>query len=349
MQLNFSEDTETLDENMVQDNSSGYEDEDIQMDSNGYDYSDEEENPQDDNFDEGYDYNKIQKLKKTAIGVASGIVGLVVVALVMTMAVLSKQSAQERNIKDWVKEYLAEAYSDELTEEQLDEIAAQTGFLLSDALGAEDLDFTSLTDDQIAEIVEKIREPLITTLTDEEATVMSEQLITKYFEKLEAEGKTLPGQATDSKQISDILSRINDLEYADTALKSSITSVASQQGKQGVQGIQGVQGATGATGAKGDRGEKGDKGDTGASGVDGRDGSDGTSSYIFYATDSNGANASLTPTDDSLYMKSIQATSESAARSALSSDTSAWVEFKSSGGVTATYDASNNTVTFTTN
>ena len=356
--LNFEE-TEEVVEN--------YEDDVAETYPDGYnDYSEEEFNDSDENydFDEGYDRSKMDKLKKTAIVVGSSIMGLVLLSLILTFSVISKQSNQEKNIKDWVKDYIASEYSDELTDEQLDQIAAETGFLLSDALGAEDLDFTTLSDEQIKSIVEKVREPLISTLTDAEATELSEQLITKYYEKIAEEGGTIPGQ-TDTSTISDLMARINDLEYNDKQLKNSITTVSSQSGKQGAQGVQGPQGLRGE---RGETGQRGSDGKDGKNGIDGKDGTsatvsktgstttikagngtsvtveDGTSSFTVYAKDESGTDASLEASEDRMYMTSVQAASADKALTAAKSK-GGFIKFRDVA-VSRTYDPDTNTVTF---
>lgn len=131
----------------------------------------------------------------------------------------------------------------------------------------------------------------------------------------EAEKEALAKQLGISREeLTDLISKeIDDSGEISRAIQEIKNSV--KDGKDGKDGSQGIQGV---------RGEKGEQGQRGLQGVAGKDGSDGLSTFIFYADDSTGVNASTSIKDSSRYMQSVTAANVTSAKKALVS--SGWVE-----------------------
>lgn len=236
---------------------------------------------------DSYDFAKEQKYKKIGLAAIIGTIVLVFAALFLAVFALTSQKSNNREIKEWVAQYLTEKLEAAgLSTEGIENITDDLNTLLADSLGTEDLNFDDLTEDQVKDLISKISGTLDSVPADE-AERIANGLVSGYVSKA-------TGSDIQTEDYQTLVSRLNDLEYNDKQLSNAITTVSETKGSTGAtgaQGAQGVQGPQGIQGVKGDKGDKGDqglKGDTGAAGkngkdgIDGKDGATGKSAYELY-------------------------------------------------------------------
>ncbi len=245
-------------------------------------------------FDDDYDAAKEEKTKKMTMIAIGCTMGLVLLALILAIAALTSQKNNNNEIKKWVAEYLQEKLEEVgLAADDASGLAENLNYLLEDTLGAEKLDFSTLTDDQVKELVSKISATL-SMLPEEEREKVANGLVFGYVQKSTGVDTT---DLKDNEDYKALVERMNDLEYNDKQLATAITNSSKvkgekgdkgdkgdqgAQGAQGLQGAQGERGATGATGATGAKGEKGDRGATGATGATGAKGDTGATGKSAY-------------------------------------------------------------------
>ena len=258
-----------------------------------------------DDLDMGYVGNT-EKTRKITMWTMIGTAAALVVAFCLIGGLYLSEKNNKKEIKEWVSKYLETNLADAgLSEEEMEDIAERVTPLFFDQFGDE-IDLSALPEDQVAALVEQMKDPLKKYIAADASNLISEDMVKQYIDK-------------EYGEVADMASRIKDLETTSNSVERQITTLketaaqgaqgekgqkgdtgaqgaAGAQGAQGPQGSQGPQGAQGAKGERGERGEagaKGDKGDTGAQGAagkdgadgkDGTDGSDGTSTYIVYAT-----------------------------------------------------------------
>ena len=287
MQLNFDDNHE--DDSIILDESSNTDNVDDVDDTEKISIDEDEELNDSEEIisdlgEDGYDFTKEQKLKKMLLGSVGGAIGLVAVALVLSISALSGTRNSQKEIKKWVAEYLNEQLDGKgVSEGDIEGLTTDLNYLLGETFGTKDLDFSELTPDQIQTLMEKMNSTLA-MLPEEDRTKIVDGLIYGYSSKLT--GTDL----TQSAGYEDLVNRLNDLEYNDKQLATAITNASGvkgekgdkgdkgdmgERGVQGAQGMTGAQGATGLQGAQGMKGDKGDKGDQGAQGVQGLQGSKG--------------------------------------------------------------------------
>ncbi len=275
-----------------------------------------------DDLDMGYVGNT-EKTRKITMWTMIGTAAALIVAFCLIGGLYLSEKSNKKEIKEWVSEYLETNLADAgLSEAEMEDIAERVTPLFFDQFGDE-IDLSALPEDQVAALVEQMKDPLKKYIAADASNLISEDMVKQYIDK-------------EYGEVADMASRIKELETTSNSVERQITTLketaaqgaqgekgqkgdtgaqgaAGAQGAQGPQGSQGPQGAQGAKGEKGDtgaQGAKGEKGDTGAQGAAGKDGtgatvrtdsttgittitdgagnvatvSNGTSTYIVYAS-----------------------------------------------------------------
>lgn len=211
-----------------------------------------------------------EKESKSSTAIMVSIVVLLVLVFSVGILLLNKENSSEKEMKEWVANYIYEAVTEDgtslLTDAEIQKISEDVSMEIMHTFGeGGTVSLETMDEAQLETFALQIREILMDngySLTPSDVTSISEGVLESYLVK---QGVS----QTDIAALGDLQNRLAELEAADEQLSESITNVAS---------IKGQTGATGATGPKGDKGEKGDRGErglTGATGATGRTGATG--------------------------------------------------------------------------
>lgn len=210
---------------------------------------------------------KKRKMTWITIGITAG---LAVLSLCLVVTLIGSQKTQEKDIKKWVAEYLTEKMSDELSDEDIARIAEEATPSLISFVGDDGtFDLSALSPEELNSLISQIKQPLLDSLSEDEANTLSEKIISSYIER------TTGVEGLAEYDLASISERLAELEANDVTIAQEIKNTAGKDGKDGKDGERGATGATGATGAKGATGERGAQGAQGATGAKGERGEKG--------------------------------------------------------------------------